>query len=118
MLYINRNDDKLNYFCKTCNSVYKHDDSDYKVNTIIFSRLYNNDIIINKTNNNITNLLEDKTLPKIKGKCFAYSTNPKKEHCCIKEDTKLKDIIFIKYNSEELKYLYICTECKCSWTNN
>ena len=30
---------------------------------------------------------------------------------------KKNEIIFIKYNTSELKYMYICAHCKSSWKN-
>ena len=38
--------------------------------------------------------------------------------CITNKDNEMNsDIIYIKYNHENLKYLYICTKCKTSWKN-
>tara|TARA_B110000967_G_C18545618_1_gene392814 strand:- start:102 stop:476 length:375 start_codon:yes stop_codon:yes gene_type:complete len=90
--------DKLMYECKNCN--YKRE-SDKNDNSCIFKIDYNIDKI--KKNSFINPFIyEDITLPRAEGiKC------PNEEKC-----PKAKsEIIYIKYDSENLKFIYICLDC-------
>ena len=57
-------------------------------------------------------ILDDPTLPRLKNlKCI-------NSECITNQNDEINsDIIYIKYNHENLKYLYICTKCKTSWKN-
>ena len=56
-------------------------------------------------------ILNDPTLPKLKTmKCV----NP---DCETNHEGAEPEVIYIKYNHLNLKYLYICTKCKTSWKN-
>jgi len=54
----------------------------------------------------------DPTLPHINIPCpnVACKTNEKEE--------PITDAVFIRYDSNGLKYLYICTECEHKWKNS
>ena len=53
-------------------------------------------------------IIQDKTLTKIKN-------NP--NITCINNECKSKIITYIKYNSNNMDYLYICATCGEKWTN-
>jgi DNA-directed RNA polymerase subunit M/transcription elongation factor TFIIS len=105
MLYIKLDEDKkLMYFCKSCNNVVR-EDTDKSL--CVFS----NDYI--EENNNYQQFINpdikyDVTLPRVSNiKC----TNPG----CTKKADEGNEVIFIKYNSEKMKYLYMCCKCDTFW---
>ncbi len=52
---------------------------------------------------------QDPTLPHVKNiPC------PNAE-CLTKTGAKERDVIYIKYDADNLKYLYICNVCKAQW---
>ena len=102
-------DDKEHLYngCNTCG----------KVNKITQTYKYINKSTMDISNvlNNSEYLLYDKTLPTIKGNSNIRCTN--KECLTNKEDIK-SDITYIKYDSENMKYLYICNICNQKWKNS
>tara|TARA_Y100000996_G_C22510861_1_gene638325 strand:+ start:520 stop:867 length:348 start_codon:yes stop_codon:yes gene_type:complete len=101
-LYSNE-DDKLYYGCKVCSNIQEYNN---KQNLLKSSDTINKEII-----NTNENLINDITLPRISNpniKCI-------NEECAKKNKSK---VIYIKYNSQELKYIYICENCGKKWTNS
>ena len=99
--YVDTNTNKLYNGCKVCGN---KDDSESDANDYIYKSNINIDIseIINP------DIINDNTLPKIKN-------NPNIK--CINEDCNSKIITYIKYNSDNMNYLYICDICGKKWTN-
>lgn len=58
----------------------------------------------------------DPTLPHIRLPCpnAACKTNTAPE----KKENQTTDAIYIRYDSNGLKYLYVCTECEHKWKNS
>ncbi len=103
MLYLKK--DELQYFCRTCGNV-----SNDKIEKHVYSSQYVNDDIINQYLKN-PYLLNDPTLPRLKNlKC-------PNESCPTVKSNEDSDVVFIKYNYLNMKYLYICAKCKTSWKN-
>ena len=104
--YINE-DKKLYNCCKRCGNtklsdmkcVYKSSDK----------------IDISKILNEYTHILEDPTLPTIRNKNIKC---PNSECVSIVENYKESDIIYIKYDKDNMKYIYSCNYCGQKWTNN
>ena len=95
----------LNY-CKNCNyqTEFNH------VNTLVFNKKYGDTYQVeNKIQNDY--LIHDPTLPRISNiDCINSS--------CISNSGEVeKEIIFIKFDEDNMKYLYLCKHCKASWTN-
>ena len=90
--------DKLMYECKNCN--YKKE-SDKNDNSCIFKIDYNIDKI--KKNSFINPFIyEDITLPRAEGiKCPNEGKCPKAK----------PEISYIKYDNENMKFIYICLDC-------
>ena len=104
MLYIKKDD--LQYNCRVCGNT----NSTTKIDKHIYSNQYVNDDIINQYLNN-PYLLDDPTLPRLKNlKC-------PNNNCPTILNDEDSDVIFIKYNYLNMKYLYICTKCNTSWKN-
>ena len=107
------NPDKLVYYCRKCGNVDEN--------------MLNNDGIIcvskthlkktKQTYNNIINEYTklDPTLPRINNmKC------PNVECISNQEETKSQnsEIIFLRYDNDSMKYIYLCNKCDFSWKNN
>ena len=107
------NSDKLVYYCRKCGNV---DDN-----------ILNNDGIIcvskthikktKQTYNNIINEYTklDPTLPRINNmKC------PNVDCVSNNEESKQSgnEIIFLRYDNDNMKYIYLCNACDYSWKNN
>jgi len=98
----------LHYYCRNCGHV---DD-----------KLTVNNISVSKTSNgqqpNVNNFVNkytkfDPTLPR--------TTNmPCPNSNCATNDEKNNvdpEIVYIRYDEDELKYIYICSKCDTTWTN-
>ena len=105
-IYLEKETSELYLYCKTCQNKIKYEGK----------LIYNNDhtIDISESINNNKYINYDITLPHIK------SDNIK----CPNEDCKSivnnleSDIIFIKYDKNNMKYIYTCNYCGQKWTNN
>ena len=102
-------DSLLNY-CKNCNydTEFKHE------NTVVFKKNYSDTYQVeNKIQNDY--LIYDPTLPRV------YNIDCINENCVSnapeEEEPVEKEIIFIKFDEDNMKYLYLCKHCKASWTN-
>jgi len=102
MYYIRLNEDTLSLtnYCRHCGN----EDSSLDTNIIYSEKttVYDKDIV-----NEFTKF--DPTLPRI-------SNIPCKNSDCIshkKDETN--EIIYIKYDEVNLKFLYLCTKCDTSW---
>jgi DNA-directed RNA polymerase subunit M/transcription elongation factor TFIIS len=99
--YVDANTKKLYNGCKVCgNKDYVETNS----NDYIYKSNVNIDIseIINPE------IINDSTLPKIKN-------NPNIK--CVNTECNSKTITYIKYNPDNMNYLYICDKCGQKWTN-
>ena len=125
------------HFCKSCNNMYymKETEIDDKpvliyeckkcgdTNTDLLSNLEN--LIVSTTNikkseqkyhhivNKYTKL--DPTLPRI------YNIECPNAGCSsnAKDETKTKnEIIYMRYDDKNMKYIYVCTNCDTIWRNN
>ncbi len=100
--FVNKDTNKLYNGCKVCGNKYDVQDTDAHDYIYKSKKHINVSEIINP------NIVEDKTLPKIKN-------NPNIK--CINVDCDSKSITYIKYNLENMDYLYICDKCGQKWTN-
>ena len=105
-------ENKLSYYCRNCGHKDNNIDEDgiCVLNTQIKKGKQQFHHIINQ----YTKL--DPTLPRI------YNIPcPNKECSTNQEDeTKktLREIIYMRYDDDNLKYVYICTTCDSQWTTN
>lgn len=108
-IFSDEENSKLYLGCKCCSN--KKDFSEEN------KCIYTNESTIELSDIINTNpyLREDITLPHIKNnpniKC------PNTECICNTDDSVESEIIYIKYDSEELSYMYICKHCDQKWTN-
>ena len=110
-LYIKIDDDEsLKYYCKLCMSEYNLEDLNKK-NNCVSKQTYNNKSYLHKTFIN-DNLFDDPTLPRVTNlKCI-------NDNCKSNTEGVQSEIIYIKYDKLELKFLYCCAHCKQKWTSN
>ena len=97
-------DNKLNYVCKNCGNqeeCEKHliHEQDYKKNHKLS---YIEEIL--KLN---PELINDPSIPKV------TNLNCKNDNC----KNENKKVAIIKYDDQNLSYIYICYHCKYYWTN-
>jgi len=119
ILYIYTDEEnKLYLGCKVCG-----EKKDYVNNKSIYSNEFHLDF--SETINNNKYLSFDNTLPVINNKNIKCPN----EDCVSKTDTKGKkdnkdtkdnkeNITYIKYNHDDMKYIYICNYCGQKWKNN
>jgi DNA-directed RNA polymerase subunit M/transcription elongation factor TFIIS len=109
MLYIrDSEDDKFDvkYYCKNC-SFEKEISKDNK-SKLIIQNMFNMD---DHSIDNLTpNIEYDKTIPHVDNiEC------PNKE--CSKPKDKSNDVMYVKTDIINIKYVYYCTHCKQFWEN-
>ena len=97
----------LVYFCITCNNI-----KEYDKNTIINPKLYHQNYQIDKSYVTFNNelLCSDPTLQKVNDPdivCPSYT--------CSNLTKEEQNIIYYIYDTDNMKYLYICCHCKSSW---
>ena len=100
----------LIHHCKAC----LYSEPYLKKNNCIYSiqfKKYDNSEYIN-SNPYVTH---DITLPKIKNNPNIKCIN---SECPSIKDSKECDITYIKYDMENMKYIYICNHCGQKWKNN
>ena len=100
----------LIHHCKAC----LYSEPYLKKNNCIYSiqfKKYDNSEYIN-SNPYVTH---DITLPKIKNNPNIKCVNPE---CISITESKECDITYIKYDMENMKYIYICNHCGQKWKNN
>lgn len=103
-------DEQLHYFCKCCKSKVKCG-SDF--DPCIYKKNYgrNENVFYEMFVNKYTKY--DPTLPHV------YSMPCANKSCA--EETKKKkeksDILFMRYNEDQMKYIYMCCKCDKAWIN-
>lgn len=96
----NENVDRLSYICRFCNfeNVAESDAMIQVLNTHVNHRKVNLNHIVNKYTK------YDPTLPVMEN-----AICPREE--CVKSEGPKGRILYIRYDEEKLKYLYLCTKC-------
>lgn len=111
MLYIKQleENNEMIFYCKTCNQEKKMtSDVDTQKSQKISSKDYD---ILNSYKQFINhNIIYDNTIPHVNNiKCVNEN--------CTKTDSEDNDIMYIKYDAINIKYMYYCTYCKEFWMN-
>lgn len=97
-------DNTLSYYCRHCGYV----DPDIAVNNITVSKFN----VQNQETSNYSNMVNkytkfDPTLPRI-------NNIPCPNGEC---DEKDREIVYMRYDNTNMKYLYLCCKCDTTWTN-
>ena len=108
MLYskISSDDNKLKYCCKTCGNKVDQDIND---NSVCETNYRNSEISFRLKINEYTHL--DPTLPRVNNiPC------PNEECICNRADNPVQpEVLFIRYNDSNLKFVYLCAHCDRIW---
>ena len=99
----------LVHHCKSCQNDEPMEEGETCVYTLDFQK-YDKSKMINQ-NKYITH---DVTIPVIRGNDNLKCTNTE---CISIKEKKPSQIRYIKYDTEEMNYLYICEFCGQKWTN-
>lgn len=106
---INPNDtNKLVYYCRKCGN----EDTLLALDNVCVSKTQ-----INKSEQSFSNIINkytkfDPTLPRINN---ILCPN---EDCITNKEGKDRDIIYIRYDDINMKYVYLCTDCDTVWKIN
>ena len=113
MTFIYLDEDKnLIHYCKACerSEPFTEESLQKPIYSMDF-RKFDTSAVINR-NKYIT---QDITLPKIEGNPNIKCTN---EECISIKEKQASSVTYIKYDAEEMKYIYICNHCGQKWKNN
>ena len=105
-LYIDNETHKIIMKCKSCGNQTEMKDQVIEINNNTKFNVDKCDVI-----NSNPFITHDITLPTIKDNVNLKCPNDE----CIAEKVEIK---YIKYDDENMKYLYICNNCGCKWKNN
>jgi|TARA_B110000259_G_C14031247_1_gene406805 DNA-directed RNA polymerase subunit M/transcription elongation factor TFIIS len=106
MMYVKVEQDELINYCKNCNYSENIDSNESMI--IIENNYEKKEMNIDASFNN--NIKYDPTLPRVNNiKC------PNK--ICIKDKDKDDEVIYTKYDKENMKYRYYCVHCDYYWNN-
>lgn len=111
MLYI-KVDNSMIHYCKNCSYQRQEESKDQKPKHHLLS-------VTNLENSNVQsrysislnkNILHDPTLPHVNHlHCPSES--------CTKSKDKESEVIYIKYDEAEMRFVYFCKHCEFSWKN-
>ena len=101
---------KLQYWCRNCGNSETHDG---KQSNCIVEKNYN------KGEKNYKNFInkyttEDPTLPRVNNILCPNEDCP----CNKVKDPEPREVIYIKYDNEDMKFIYLCCICKTAWKNS
>ena len=103
-------DKKLIHHCKACQNSEPYQKKNNCIYSIDFKKYDNSEYI-----NNNKYITHDITLPKITNNSNIKCTNVECESIT---ENKECDITYIKYDMENMKYIYICNYCGQKWKND
>ncbi len=103
-----KNPNKLDYYCRNCG----HEDKLLAHDNMCISKTYikKNDQSFNHIINEYTKL--DPTLPRVN-----TILCPNAE-CETNTNNVTREIIYIRYDDTNMKYVYLCSECSTIWQTN
>ena len=110
MLYIkinNENNNHLHYYCRSCG--FEDTTLTEQGLCVLDTQIQKKEQKFNHIVNKYTKL--DPTLPRI------YNMKCPLETCASNSDTKPTEIIYMRYDDNSLKYIYICPTCDYHWTS-
>lgn len=112
MYYIGINEENTNeltYYCRNCNYVDKTITAE---GACIIDTYYQNNVNFNDTINKYTKI--DPTLPRVNNmkcpniECKSNTT----------ENADFPEVIYMRYDEANMKYVYICNDCDNIWRTN
>lgn len=106
MLYVKIKDENLINYCKNCNF---SQNIDSNTSRIIIENNYEKEQT-NYDNTSNSYIKYDPTLPRVNN---IVCLNKK----CSKDDKSDNEVIYTKYDNENMKFKYYCVYCDYSWNN-
>tara|TARA_B100001063_G_C16715432_1_gene530433 strand:- start:56 stop:370 length:315 start_codon:yes stop_codon:yes gene_type:complete len=100
---INEEDSQLNYYCRNCGDI-EIPNSSLLISEVTYEKNKKNEVSINEY------IKYDSTIP--------YLTNIicPNINCKSNTDSSIeKNVIYYRYDNENMKYIYLCTHCDSSW---
>uniref|UniRef100_A0A6C0F6N1 DNA-directed RNA polymerase II subunit RPB9-like zinc ribbon domain-containing protein n=1 Tax=viral metagenome TaxID=1070528 RepID=A0A6C0F6N1_9ZZZZ len=118
MLYLKitkEGEETLINYCRKCGNIEKNIINESN-DTICVSKTH-----IKKTQQTYKNIINeytklDPTLPRIKN--INCPNNDCKSNATVGETKDENEIIYLRYDNENMRYIYLCTSCNHSWKNN
>jgi len=108
MYYIKQQEDNsLIYFCKNCGSTKNIDEGNDKSKKISHTEHDKSTAKYSQYLN--PNIIYDKTIPHVNN---IICCNEK----CTKKESEDNDVMYIKFDEVNIRYLYHCVHCKHFWT--
>lgn len=104
------NENKLSYYCRNCG--HKDSNIDDDGICVLNTQIKKGNQQFHHIINQYTKL--DPTLPRI------YNIPCPNKECPTNDENKKtpREIIYMRYDDDNLKYVYICTTCDNQWTTN
>lgn len=99
----------LVYYCRKCGQ----EDNTTDTYTVVSKTTLSKDQIVNSNIINPYTKL-DPTIPHVSTIPCPNTSCPSNQD----ENPKKKDVLYIRYNDQSLKYIFMCTHCDTTWTNN
>jgi len=103
LFYLTIEDETVQYTCKKCGTI-EDIQEDCTISNIFCNQQRQN---VQNSVNQYTKL--DPTLPRIN---FLKCPN---DNCVNHEDHEDREIIYVRYDNVQLKYIYICPKCDTVW---
>jgi len=105
-----KDSNKLSYYCRNCGDV-DNEETNQEIHCVLNTQLKREEQNVHHTLNKYISL--DPTLPRI------YHIPCPNEQCTTNSTDKDKqtsrEIIYLRYDEKNLKYLYLCSTCNHSW---
>ena len=104
MLYfkMKEEENKLYYYCRKCGDEEVIEKTEL-IKDVTYEKKQNKIVNVNK------NIKYDPTIPHIK------NMNCPNESCLSNKSDVKKDIIYYRYNEDDIKYIYMCVNCDTMW---
>lgn len=99
---------KLIHYCRNCK--YKDETLTSEGACVLNSQLKKGEQKFNHIINKYTKL--DPTLPRI------YNVKCPNAECKTNKEGTPTEVIYVRYDDDQLKYLYICSDCDTTWKTN
>ena len=116
MYYISISEDdgnQLTYYCRNCG----HQDTNISVDNVTVSKVQ-----LKKSEQEFSHIINkytklDPTLPRV-SKILCPNPNCKTNHSAEKNEEGEREIIYLRYDAVNIKYVYLCSTCDTVWKNN
>ena len=108
MLYISissEDSNQLTYYCRHCGTI--DETINQEGHCVLSSQLKKGEQKFNHIINQYTKL--DPTLPRI------YSMKCPSEECKTNKENTKAEVIYMRYDDSNMKYVYLCVECNTVW---